>query len=171
MFSSLLNCWLTHLWWNFSGKGLEWAKGPLNIKTKDKKSIYIYGSNMERDLFRIISNMHILLHFVLKLKFDLLWMYRNKMPCLWVYDLILLFIFCLSQLCRPSSYVLLRRCKYLIRKCQFQELAANDSTGAMIYLQNDLAAVIDHENEEEKKEVPGLWCPVYLTFSDTWLLI
>ena len=49
--------------------------------------------------------------------------------------------------------MLLRRCKYLIRKCQFQEISAHDSTGAMMYLQNDLASVIDHDSEEEKKEV------------------
>ena len=49
--------------------------------------------------------------------------------------------------------MLLRKCKYLIRKCQFQELSAQDITGAMAYLQNDLASVIDHNNMEEKKEV------------------
>ena len=49
--------------------------------------------------------------------------------------------------------MLLRRCKYLIRKCHFQELSAHDPTGAMLYLQNDLASVINHDNEEEKKEV------------------
>ena len=49
--------------------------------------------------------------------------------------------------------MLLRRCKYLIRKCHFQELSAHDPTGAMLFLQNDLASVINHDNEDEKKEV------------------
>ena len=49
----------------------------------------------------------------------------------------------------------------MIRKCQFQELSAHDQTGAMSYLQNDLASVIDHDNEEEKREVSS-WKEVFI---------
>ncbi|XP_052287065.1 muskelin-like isoform X2 [Dreissena polymorpha] len=57
------------------------------------------------------------------------------------------------QLSRPSPTNLLRRCKYLIRKYRFQELAAGDSQSAMVFLQRDLAAVIDQNDEQETQEV------------------
>ncbi|XP_060569193.1 muskelin-like [Ruditapes philippinarum] len=56
------------------------------------------------------------------------------------------------QLCRPSPVNLLRRCKYLMRKYRFQELSSQDQQKAMLYLQRDLAAVIDHNSEAETQE-------------------
>ncbi|XP_067684074.1 muskelin-like isoform X1 [Haliotis asinina] len=56
------------------------------------------------------------------------------------------------QLCRPSADHLLRRCRYLIRKYRFMELAASDPKNAMIYLQNELANTVDHADTEETRE-------------------
>uniref|UniRef100_T1J0F1 Muskelin N-terminal domain-containing protein n=1 Tax=Strigamia maritima TaxID=126957 RepID=T1J0F1_STRMM len=56
------------------------------------------------------------------------------------------------QLCRPSREQLLRRCKRLIRKHQFQEIVSSDSIRALQYLQTELAATIDHSDPEEAKE-------------------
>ncbi|KAL4226060.1 Muskelin 1 [Mactra antiquata] len=56
------------------------------------------------------------------------------------------------KLCRPSPVNLLRRCKYLLRKYRFQELSEVNPQSAMIYLQKDLAAVIDHNDTRETQE-------------------
>lgn len=56
------------------------------------------------------------------------------------------------KLSRPSREQLLRRCRYLIRKHKFQELAAADSIVALKYLQNEVLATINQEDTEEVKE-------------------
>jgi len=56
------------------------------------------------------------------------------------------------QLCRPSSDHLLRRCKYLIRKHRFQEIAKQDPLMALQYLQTQLAQMVDHADQEESRE-------------------
>lgn len=61
-----------------------------------------------------------------------------------------------SQLCRLSTEHLLRQCKYLLRKYKFQELAERDPHAAMLYLQNDLASIVDHKNLQEREEVSSL---------------
>ncbi|KAK3101684.1 hypothetical protein FSP39_005447 [Pinctada imbricata] len=56
------------------------------------------------------------------------------------------------KLCRLSTEHLLRRCKYFIRKYKFQELAGDSPRTAMVYLQNELASIVDHSNSNERKE-------------------
>ncbi|KAJ8686742.1 hypothetical protein QAD02_022536 [Eretmocerus hayati] len=56
------------------------------------------------------------------------------------------------QLCRPSRDQILTKCKLLIRKCKFEELAASDSVEALLYLQTKVSEMIDHENPEQTKE-------------------
>ncbi|XP_041349762.1 muskelin-like [Gigantopelta aegis] len=56
------------------------------------------------------------------------------------------------ELCRPSPEHLLRRCRYLIRKYKFREVAARDSKAAMVYLQTHLAQMVDHSDSDETKE-------------------
>ena len=40
-----------------------------------------------------------------------------------------------------------------MRKYKFQELAERDPHSAMLYLQNDLASIVDHKNQQEREEV------------------
>merc|ERR1712071_253334 len=47
---------------------------------------------------------------------------------------------------------LLRRCLFLIRKCQFRELIGSDRIKAMFYLQHDLSKVVDRTSEEQMSE-------------------
>lgn len=56
------------------------------------------------------------------------------------------------KLSRPSQDYLLRRCRYLIRKQRFCELASRDSFEALRYLQNELSATVFHDDPEEGKE-------------------
>ena len=56
------------------------------------------------------------------------------------------------KLCRPNQNQLLRRCLFLIRKCQFRELITSDRIKAMFYLQHDLSKVVDRTNEEQMSE-------------------
>ncbi|GAB6029244.1 Muskelin 1, intracellular mediator containing kelch motif [Chamberlinius hualienensis] len=56
------------------------------------------------------------------------------------------------KLVKPSKVQLLRRCRYLIRKQQFQEIAAKDTISAMHYLQTELSSTVDHADTEEQKE-------------------
>lgn len=56
------------------------------------------------------------------------------------------------RLCRPSQAQLLKRCQFLIRKCQFRELVSSDPIRAMFYLQNDLAAAVDRTSDEQTAE-------------------
>ncbi|XP_015762917.1 PREDICTED: muskelin-like [Acropora digitifera] len=56
------------------------------------------------------------------------------------------------KLSRPSQDYLLRRCRYLIRKQRFCELASRDPFEALRYLQNELSATVVHDDPEEGKE-------------------
>lgn len=71
----------------------------------------------------------------------------------------MIFFAIFSQLCRLSTEHLLRQCKYLLRKYKFQELAERDPHAAMLYLQNDLASIVDHKNIQEREEVSTLCLP------------
>ena len=51
---------------------------------------------------------------------------------------------------------LLRRCRYLIRKHRFHEIAQSNAMSALQYLQNELAQVVDHTDCEETREVRDL---------------
>lgn len=64
--------------------------------------------------------------------------------------------FWVLKLCRLSTEHLLRQCKYLLRKYKFQELAERDPHAAMLYLQNDLASIVDHKNLQEREEFESL---------------
>ena len=57
------------------------------------------------------------------------------------------------QLWRPSTEQLMRRCRYLLRKHRFQELAGEDPIAALSYLQTSLAQMVDHTDSEETREV------------------
>ncbi|XP_068714480.1 muskelin-like isoform X2 [Montipora foliosa] len=56
------------------------------------------------------------------------------------------------KLSRPSPDYLLRRCRYLIRKQRFRELATRDPFEALRYLQNELSQTVAHDDPEESKE-------------------
>lgn len=56
------------------------------------------------------------------------------------------------KLCRPSTNHLLRRCKYLIRKHRFSEIAQENPMLALQYLQKDLAETVDHNDADETRE-------------------
>ncbi|XP_064604593.1 muskelin-like isoform X2 [Liolophura sinensis] len=70
------------------------------------------------------------------------------------------------KLFRPSTEHLLRRCKYLIRKFQFQEMACSNPVRALTYLQADLAAVVDHSDPEETREFQLLASTLFMEDSD-----
>lgn len=57
------------------------------------------------------------------------------------------------QLCRPSREQILKRCKRLIRKYKFEELATKDGIEALEYLQTEVSEIIDHADEDQAKEV------------------
>ena len=57
------------------------------------------------------------------------------------------------RLCRPSREQILRRCKLIIRKYRFEELAMKNSIEALKYLQTDISEIIDHTDEVQTKEV------------------
>ncbi|XP_033315653.1 muskelin isoform X1 [Bombus bifarius] len=56
------------------------------------------------------------------------------------------------KLCRPSHEQILKRCKLLIRKHKFKELALNNSVEALEYLQTKVSEIIDHNDVEQTKE-------------------
>ncbi|XP_027058035.1 muskelin-like [Pocillopora damicornis] len=56
------------------------------------------------------------------------------------------------KLSRPSREHLLRRCRYLIRKQRFQEMAARDPYEALRYLQHELSETVAHDDPEESQE-------------------
>merc|ERR1711894_219704 len=56
------------------------------------------------------------------------------------------------RLCRPSREHLMRKCKYLIRRHKFHELAKESPMRALTFLQTDLAATVDHNDIEETTE-------------------
>ncbi|XP_049964033.1 muskelin isoform X1 [Schistocerca serialis cubense] len=56
------------------------------------------------------------------------------------------------QLCRPTHSQLLQKCKLLIRKHRFKELALKNSMAALHYLQTTLSEIIDHTDEEQTRE-------------------
>ena len=66
---------------------------------------------------------------------------------------------------------LLRRCKYLMRKYRFQELSLEDQQQAMLYLQRELAAVIDHNSEAETQEVNVSYILYFRKKSSSGLMI
>jgi hypothetical protein len=56
------------------------------------------------------------------------------------------------QLIRPSRKDVLRRCKLMIRQCNFSELASNNQMQALKYLHTSLASIVDHKNPKEERE-------------------
>lgn len=56
------------------------------------------------------------------------------------------------KLCRPSHEQILKKCKLLIRKHKFKELALNNSVEALEYLQTEVSEIIDHNDAEQTKE-------------------
>ncbi|ELU02476.1 hypothetical protein CAPTEDRAFT_169790 [Capitella teleta] len=56
------------------------------------------------------------------------------------------------KLCRPSSDLLLRKCRYMIRKHRFLEITRSEPLRALSYLQNELAQTVDHDDQEETNE-------------------
>ncbi|KAK2582051.1 hypothetical protein KPH14_002756 [Odynerus spinipes] len=56
------------------------------------------------------------------------------------------------KLCRPSHEQILKKCKLIIRKHKFEELALNNSIEALEYLQTKVSEIIDHDDIEQTKE-------------------
>ncbi|XP_046436398.1 muskelin isoform X1 [Neodiprion lecontei] len=56
------------------------------------------------------------------------------------------------ELCRPSHEQILRKCKLIIRKHKFEELAMKNSIEALEYLQTQVYEIIDHADPEQTKE-------------------
>ncbi|KAL2740581.1 muskelin [Vespula squamosa] len=56
------------------------------------------------------------------------------------------------KLCRPSHEQILKKCKLIIRKHKFEELALNNSIEALEYLQTKVSEIIDHDDTEQTKE-------------------
>lgn len=56
------------------------------------------------------------------------------------------------KLLHYSQEALLLRCKYLIRKCKYLELAMNDPVEAISYLRSELSSLVNHDDAEESKE-------------------
>ncbi|XP_058797930.1 muskelin [Phymastichus coffea] len=56
------------------------------------------------------------------------------------------------QLCKPSHDQILKKCKLIIRKHKFEELAMSNSIAALQYLQTNVSEIIDHEDKEQRNE-------------------
>lgn len=56
------------------------------------------------------------------------------------------------KLCRITPDQLLKQCRRLIRQHHFREIAAKDPIAGMTYLQEKLAEIVDHSNDDERKE-------------------
>lgn len=56
------------------------------------------------------------------------------------------------KLCKPSQNELLHRCRLMIRKCNFKELARNDSVAALNYLRTNLSEIVDHKDPKQTEE-------------------
>ncbi|KAG1683389.1 Muskelin [Nymphon striatum] len=54
---------------------------------------------------------------------------------------------------RPSSDHVLRKCKLMIRQHRFEEMVSveRNQYNALMYLQSDIHALVDHNDEEEEK--------------------
>ncbi|XP_014207147.1 muskelin [Copidosoma floridanum] len=57
------------------------------------------------------------------------------------------------ELRRPSHEQILDKCKLIIRKYKFAELAVVDTFEALDYLQTQVAEIIDHKDEQQIKEL------------------
>ncbi|CAB4006393.1 muskelin isoform X2 [Paramuricea clavata] len=60
------------------------------------------------------------------------------------------------KLTKPLLAHFLRRCKYLIRKQKFLQLAKCNSLEALTYLQHDLSTMVNHEDLDERHEFERL---------------
>ncbi|GLV40092.1 muskelin [Carabus blaptoides fortunei] len=56
------------------------------------------------------------------------------------------------RLCKPTQAQLLQRCKFLIRKHNFEELARTDTVSALMYLRTKLSDIIDHQDPRQTEE-------------------
>ncbi|KAK2701991.1 hypothetical protein QYM36_019379, partial [Artemia franciscana] len=57
------------------------------------------------------------------------------------------------RLCRVSQSDIMRRCRFLVRKCRFQEMAGQDILMALRYIQTAILEVVDQANEVQVQEV------------------
>lgn len=65
----------------------------------------------------------------------------------------MLIIICtVSAIFRPSRQQILRHCKYLIRRLEYEEIVKTNSIRAVGYLQTRLSEIIDHSDEEQLHE-------------------
>ncbi|XP_055704070.1 muskelin [Phlebotomus papatasi] len=71
---------------------------------------------------------------------------RNTLPQLRLDD------FWVLRLEKPSRQQILRHCKYLIRRLEYEEITKSDPLKAVNYLQTRLHDIIDHKDPEELKE-------------------
>lgn len=54
---------------------------------------------------------------------------------------------------RPNLTKVLRQCKYLIRRLEYEEIAKNNKIEALRFLQTRLFEIIDHKDQIQLKEV------------------
>lgn len=66
--------------------------------------------------------------------------------------MLLILILPLIFLSRPSRQQILRHCKYLIRRLEYEEIVKTNSIRAVGYLQTRLSEIIDHSDEEQLHE-------------------
>lgn len=60
--------------------------------------------------------------------------------------------FWILKLTRPTKSEILKRCRYLLRRQNYREKAARDPLTALTYLQTDVAATVNHDNEKDERE-------------------
>lgn len=68
------------------------------------------------------------------------------------YDIKIDCYFCISFKSRPSRQQILRHCKYLIRRLEYEEIVKTNSVRAVGYLQTRLSEIIDHNDPEQLQE-------------------
>lgn len=62
---------------------------------------------------------------------------------------------------RPSRQQILRHCKYLIRRLEYEEIVKTNSVRAVGYLQTRLSEIIDHSDPEQLQEFHKLACLLF----------
>lgn len=71
------------------------------------------------------------------------------------------------KLTKPSLVHLLRRCKYFIRKQKFYELVKSNTLEALTYLQHDLSATVDHDDDDERHKFELLTSNLFTSMDES----
>lgn len=57
------------------------------------------------------------------------------------------------RLCKPSQMDLYHKCRMMIRKHCFKEMARSDPVASLTYLRTKLSEIIDHKDSKQTEEV------------------